>query len=60
MGSGYGWFGSVFDSGFYFNEFTFLAPKTVGTVRVGVTDMLEETTISEDTDASLGFGNRLR
>lgn len=60
VGSGYGWFGSVFDSGFYFaNEFTFLAPKTVGTVRVGVTDMLEETTISEDTDASLGFGNRL-
>lgn len=60
VGSGYGWFGTVFDSGFYFaNEFTFLKAKTVGTVKVGVTDMLEETTVSENTDTGLGFGNRL-
>lgn len=60
VGSGYGFFGSVFDSGFYVaNEFTFLTPKTVGNVKVGVTDMLEETTVSQDTDAGMGFGNRL-
>lgn len=60
VGSGYGFLGSVFDSGFYFaNEFTFLAPKTVGAVKVGVTDMLDESTVTEQTDAGLGFGNRL-
>lgn len=60
VGTGYGFLGSVFDSGFYFaNEFTFLAPKTVGSVKVGVTDMLDESTVTEQTDAGLGFGNRL-
>ena len=60
VGSGYGLLGSVFDSGFYFaNEFTFLAPKTVGAVKVGVTDMLDESTVTEQTDVGLGFGNRL-
>ena len=60
VGSGYGWFGSVFDSGFYFaNELTFLKPKNVGSVKVGVTDMLEETTVSEGVDSGLGVGNRL-
>ncbi|MDB4331472.1 hypothetical protein OAA27_00205 [bacterium] len=60
VGTGYGWFGQVFDSGFYVsNEFTFLAPKSVGTVRVGVTDMLDESTVTEDVESGLGFGNRL-
>ncbi|MGB1926450.1 MAG: hypothetical protein ACPHL6_07960, partial [Rubripirellula sp.] len=59
VGTGYGWFGRVFDSGFYFaNEFTFLSPKTVGNVKVGVTDMLDETTVSESSDTGMGFGNR--
>jgi hypothetical protein len=60
VGSGYGYISRVFDSGFYVaNELTLLAPKTVGNVKVGVTDQLATDTVSESSESGLGFGNRL-
>lgn len=60
IGSGYGCISRVFDSGFYVaNELTLLAPQTVGNVKVGVTDQLATTTVSESSERGLGFGNRL-
>ncbi|MDG2390544.1 MAG: hypothetical protein P8M30_14640 [Planctomycetaceae bacterium] len=60
IGSGYGCISRVFDSGFYVaNELTLLAPQTVGNVKVGVTDQLATTTVSESSERGFGFGNRL-
>ena len=59
VGSCYGCFSRVFDSGLYAsNEFTFLSTSSIGDVRVGITDMLSETTVSESSKSAIGFGNR--
>lgn len=58
-GSCHGCFSRLFDSGLYAsNEFTFLSTSSIGEVRVGITDTLSETTISESSKSAVGFGNR--
>lgn len=59
FGTGYGCFSRAFESGLYVsNEFTFLSTSNMGDVRIGVTDQLSETTVSESANSAIGFGNR--
>ncbi len=59
FGAGYGCFSRAFESGLYVsNEFTFLSTSNMGDVRIGVTDQLSESTVSESASSAIGFGNR--